>query len=206
MTYGQAPNVGLIGRKRTGKDTAAARLIAAFGYTRHAFADPLRESIARMDPVVFPTPQDFDQFDAKTFVPLRYSEALRLYGYERAKDFFPEFRRVLQEYGQGVRDMVEDFWVDAAVRRIAQESGPVVVTDVRYPNEVDRLRSLGFVLVKVVRPSHVDPADTHSSEVMSDALHADHVFTNEGANGEPYAPLDAFHAFLDGVVLTAALH
>ena len=198
MTYGKAPNLGFIGRKRTGKDTAAAHLIEEFGYTKHAFADALRESIARVDPVVYPAPGDYDPGTIADLGVMRYSEVVRAYGYEAAKDLFPEFRRILQEFGQGLREKVdESLWVDACLARIRATDGPVVVTDVRYPNEVRALKDLGFVLVKVTRPSVLDPSETHSSEVLTDDLPADYVVENEG-------PLVALYAFLDGVVLNGA--
>lgn len=190
MTYGTPPNIGLIGRKRTGKDTAAAGLIERYGFVKHAFADALRDLATRVDPVI--------SGELGGGTEWRYAEAVDHYGYERAKDTRPEIRRILQELGKGVRDIIgPDVWVDALERRVCAETGPVVVTDVRFPNEVARLKALGFVLVKLTRPSALDPTDTHPSEVLTDSLPADHVYENEGS-------VEALHAFLDGAVLNGA--
>lgn len=199
MTYGQAPNIGLIGRMRTGKSTAAGHLCESFGYSSLGFADPVRALAERLDPVVFPSPEDPDvDHDG----PLRYSDALRILGYEAAKDLYPEFRRILKNIGQGERERDEYVWVNRweqawRAALAVDASRPFVVADVRYPNEVARLKLLGFVIVKLTRPSVLDASESHDSEVLTDSLPADYVYENESSP-------DALFAFLDGVVLSGA--
>lgn len=76
-------------------------------------------------------------------------------------------RRLLQDLGLGVRDVLgEDAWVNALM---AQVTGPTVVTDVRFANEVHAIHSHGGVVVRIVRPGCA-PALGHISETGLDGL------------------------------------
>jgi len=70
-------------------------------------------------------------------------------------------------------------------RRLRDATGPVVVTDVRYRNEAAVLRSRGFRLVRVVRPTPVsgDPADVagHASETELAMYRTDETLVNDSS-------------------------
>jgi hypothetical protein len=169
MTYRTAgPLIGLIGYARTGKDTFAAELVAAYGYRRVAFADPLRAAAYALNPIVR------SHWDG----PIRLAEVVDEIGWERAKDEYPEVRRTLQHIGQGMRDTVdEDLWLNVAMDKVDGYGGPVVITDVRYRNEADAIRDRGGVLVRVIRPG-ARPANAHESETALDRMDTDEVVRN----------------------------
>lgn len=179
------PLVGLVGRKRHGKDTLADVLIERAGFVKAGFADPLREAVLATDPIVgheVTTVRGWDGDLHRTIVrPIHYSEALRLHGYEDAKDVYPEFRRVLQTFGtDGIRALDPEFWVRQAVARIDARTTPYVLTDVRFPNEADAIRERGGFLIRVVRPDlPVDP-DEHESESALDGYSVDLDIRNDG--------------------------
>jgi hypothetical protein len=186
------PLIGLIGKKRVGKDTFAAVLVEEFGFTRVAFADPLKEMALTIDPLIPPTGTR------------RLSEQVGTYGWEHIKDVHPEARRFLQRLGDGVRQFDPDFWLragmDAAesqregyslhpvIRQALVDSGndapadrdprPVVITDVRYPNEADAIRAAGGALIRIVRPG-ADDGDTHASETALDDYADDITIVNQ---------------------------
>jgi hypothetical protein len=150
-------NIGIIGRARVGKDTAGKWLVDNRGYRRIGFADALKEAALKVDPIVWEDPC--------ADVTARLAETVARIGWERAKDAFPEVRRFLQELGAAVRDIDEDFWLRAAMKKVmaANDAGvPVVITDVRYPNEAASLRRAGFHLVYIDRPGV--PQMDHVSE------------------------------------------
>jgi hypothetical protein len=163
-------NVAVIGRARSGKDSVGARLVQRYGYTRLAFADPLKEMALEIDPLI-PL--------RAAGVSVRLTEVIANVGWELAKDRFPEVRRILQHVGQSVRDRDPDYWVAALVQKIGD--GPTVVTDVRYPNEARTLRRHGFRLVRVVRPSLGDPSpDAHESETALEGFPVPVTILNNG--------------------------
>jgi hypothetical protein len=176
-------DIALIGRARSGKDTVAARLVAQ-GYTRVAFADPLKAALLNMNP----------------YVPTGYGVTVRLQslvadaGWDYAKDNYPEVRRLLQHTGQTVREIDPRFWVRAAMSTINVTWSPIVVSDVRYPNEADTLREHGFRIVRIVRPD-AGPlpggASAHDSETALDDYPVDALVWNGGSLAELHLRADA---------------
>lgn len=47
-----------------------------------------------------------------------------------------------------------DYWVEALLARLVPIEGPVVVDDLRFPNEAQRLRAAGFRLVHLAGDAH----------------------------------------------------
>lgn len=173
------PNIGLVGRARSGKDTAGRWLVEHAGYERVAFADPLKEVALRLDPwVVYSVPGFFDN------ETIRLADLVEHIGWNRAKSEYPEVRRILQELGAAMRALDEDFWLRLALERttdVNAAGSPVVITDVRYPNEVESLARAGFHLTYIERPGI--PHMPHESEQLT-ATDADDVIVNCGTLDE----------------------
>jgi hypothetical protein len=109
-------------------------------------------------------------------------------GFPKAKD-----RKFLQWIGtEWARAISPNVWTDIVKRKI--EAIPIdttiIVTDVRFPNEADMLRAMGFTLVKIHRDMDKRqdvPANTgHASEVAMANYQWDMVIENNGS-------LDDFH-------------
>lgn len=182
------PHIALIGRARSGKDTIATRLVTRWAYTRIAFADPLKEICMSADPIVAYEPSGYGP------LPTRLSAVVQRYGWERAKDEFPEVRRTLQRNGQAVRDRDAGFWLSLALDKVTVADTwnlPVVVTDCRYLNEADALKARGFTLVRIVRPSVSDRPADHESETTLDDYPADVTVANVGTVADLNALADA---------------
>ncbi|MFF4478688.1 hypothetical protein ACFY1A_16960 [Streptomyces sp. NPDC001520] len=177
------PNIGILGRARSGKDTAGRWLVENRGYNRVAFADPLRDAALKLDPIID------DGNVGYSFHAMRLSEIVGGYGWERAKEI-GDTRRILQELGSAIRDLDPDFWLRQALKTADEASErtglPCVVTDVRYPNEVAALRERGWHLVYVDRPDA--PQLDHPSERLTED-DADYVIRN----------IDSLAYFLEGV-------
>ena len=167
--------IGILGKKRSGKDTLAARLVEEYGFTRFSFADPMRAGILELDPIL----PFITNPGAYATPPLRLAAYVDAVGWEWAKEM-PEVRRLLQHYGTGLRDHLgADVWVDALRRKISDFPGHVVITDVRFENEVQMIESLSGVTIRVTRPDLVS-TDTHISEVALDGYCADFGVVNDG--------------------------
>jgi hypothetical protein len=165
-------NVGIIGRARVGKDTAGAWLVDNRGYRRIGFADALKDAALTLNPIIA------DHGDDMGPDYYRLSDIVRDYGWEQAKESH-EVRRTLQELGMAIRAIDSEFWLRAALAKVteANESGvPAVITDVRFPNEADRLRRAGFHLVYIDRPGV--PQLDHASEGALTAEDADYIVRN----------------------------
>lgn len=146
--------IGLSGRKQSGKDTFAERLVLAHGFTRVAFADPMRAAALALDPLI---PVNGGM--------ARLSDLVAAHGWDHAKEAHFEVRRTLQRLGteMGRELFGEGFWVSQAMEVIDRTPGPVVVTDVRFPNEADAIFGDAGVVIRIERPG-LPATDLHPSE------------------------------------------
>jgi hypothetical protein len=171
------PNIGVVGRKRTGKDTIADHLAKRHGYVRVALADPVKELALVLNPIVTPT--------SSRSGGVRLASLVAEQGWERAKDGWPEVRRVLQVFGTDiVRTHFGDrTWIDLAltkVRELNAQGAPVVIPDVRFPNEGEHLQVLVSArLLRVTRPC-LSTEDNHDSERYTDTMPVDVEVPNTG--------------------------
>jgi len=187
--------VGLSGRKRSGKDTFALRLIEN-GFTRVSFADPLRALALAVDPWVRVEPDELGHLYGPGCIPAapagdfcRLTTIVKSVGWEKAKEI-REVRRLLQVIGtDGVRNNLGDnTWVEVAVRAINEIKGPVVITDVRFPNEAKIVDDL----VRIERPGLAASGDLHISETALDDFPFSQVIVNDGSLEDLYAKADVF--------------
>lgn len=160
--------IGLSGYARSGKDTAADRLVERHMFTRYSFAAPMKEAMYKLNPIVHS-----DQIGN-----FRYKYLVDVYGLDSAKDSHPEIRRLLQVFGTEVgRDMFgTNFWVDLTLNSIKEDR--VVISDVRFKNEADAIRSIGGQVWRINR-NGVGPVTDHASEVDLDLYDFDFIIDND---------------------------
>jgi hypothetical protein len=166
-------NVGIIGRARVGKDTAGKWFVDGRGYRRVAFADALKAAALDVNPIVGTDEDDLVSEGE------RLADVLEFWGPERAKDV-PEVRRLYQEFGRSMRAVDPDIWIRPVLAKAieANDAGvPVVVTDVRYPNEVESLKRAGFRLLHINRPG-VPLLDHESEQLGPESAH--YLVQNDG--------------------------
>lgn len=180
--------VGICGKMRHGKDTAASALVSR-GYIQMAFADPIREALLKMDPIVVASQTPSGITDDKSYPVTwcnRLSKLVAAVGWDEAKKS-PDVRAHLQIFGTEVgREMFgQNCWVDYAERKIdaLPDDSKVVITDVRFENEAHLIKRLGGLLLWVHRPELESDADVnrHVSERMTVARMADAKIENTGA-------------------------
>lgn len=178
-------NIGIIGRARSGKDTAGKFFVDGHGYRRVALADPLKEAALALDPIVASW-AFADGFETENE---RLSEIVAEHGWESAKRH-TEVRRILQHLGAAMRAVDPEIWLRAALAKAqeANEQGvPVVITDVRYRNEAASLARAGFHLIHINRPGI--PQLDHESERDLGPEDARYLVQNDGTVDDLYAQL-----------------
>lgn len=149
--------IALSGRKRSGKDTVCEilkTLAAPRRVARVAFADALKEEVAALLGV---TLEEIETHKAR-------------------------YRGILQWWGTEWRRHDNDrYWLDKARQKIEALRGSadiVVVTDARFPNEGDLIRSMGGRVVRIERGSQ--SLDPHPSETAMDGYDFDEFIPNRG--------------------------
>lgn len=163
--------IGICGYAQAGKDSTAAVLVEQ-GYTRRAFADPLRKLTEYLNPVV-------GWYDGQA--PLRYREAVDLYGVEGAKLRVSGVRPFLKSLGTGVRECLDpEAWIRATLDGCPRHT---VISDVRFLNEAAAIRrravELGgkAMLLRVTRPGCEAESDFEREVPL---IRADVTVANDG--------------------------
>jgi len=130
--------IGICGSIGSGKDTAAEYLVARYHFTRLSFAAVLKDACADI------FGWDRDMLEGKTAEERRIRESVDEWWASRLeiKNFSPRYalQYVGTELFRGV--LHKDIWVYALENTI-QKYDRVVISDVRFPNEIDMLRRLG---------------------------------------------------------------
>jgi hypothetical protein len=164
------PKILAFGHKsRTGKDTATRLLIdfinktcPAVSVERRAFADKVKEisyqlyRYAGMKPAAH---YDLHAEDRAVILPLLGMDPVEVW----------------VGVGNKIRDIYQDTWIDIALLDCDAEL--IIVSDLRYPNEADRIRRLGGFCVKIERD---DAAirDTVADNALNDYQDWDLVLEN----------------------------
>lgn len=183
--------LGLSGTKGSGKDTVAAYLVKEHGFERKAFADPLKRSIAALFNIPFTEVDKLKNMEILVGIgrigESEYDQWIQYAGYPGL-----HFREFIQRYGtEAHRDVFgEDFWLDYTLPVQGFYPGrAIVVTDVRFVNEADRVRLLGGYVVLIHRnKTALHSKNQHRSEQF--AFAADYEITNDGTLHELYAKIE----------------
>lgn len=175
---GLKPLIGLGGYMTSGKDAVADFLVEHHGYAKVGMSDVLNDALLTMNPWI-PVERRWSrklrQFRLFRWLPqwaknVRYQDLHDAVGYVAAKRN-PEVRRLLQMLGTDVgRNMIsETVWVDIMFHRIEQlrTRTPVVITAMRFRNELKALQEAGGLAAWVYRPGISAPTGelgAHQSE------------------------------------------
>ena len=164
--------VGICGRKRAGKDTLGDYLCTYYYYRHMSFADPLKLSLKHM---------------------FGYSDA-QLYGDKKEEidnRWGTSPRQMMQHFGTDIcRNTIKDsFWIDRfkQIYNKLNDDTKVVISDVRFQNEIDAIHELGGIVIKVERATILNDLSNHESESGIDKLeNIDHIFENNGTIDDLY--------------------
>lgn len=162
--------IGICGAAGCGKDAAASVLIRERGYTLHKFAGPLYEMVSVMTGLSVE-----DLMDRKI-----KEKPLAGFGGKSP-------RQILQTLGTdwGRSMVASDVWIQsvaARARPLLEAGKGVVITDLRFDNEADWIRSEGGEVWRVERvvPRDVACLSPHTSEAGVDDARIDRTIRNDG--------------------------
>ena len=177
--------VGLVGRKRSGKDTVAD-VFEKLGWYRTSFAKALYKEVSEAFDV---SVEDLQKHETKE-VPWVWLEACKDVEFatlakalarvsfldkldhtgiktENLRQFWLSPRRILQWWGTEYRRKDDTFyWVRKLSEELAaRKPKHVIISDIREPHEAAYVKRSDGYLIGVIRPELVDDAtSSHSSE------------------------------------------
>lgn len=168
--------VGVVGYIGSGKGTVGDILVREHGYRQFAFADALKDSVA----VIFGW--DRDLLEGVSNASRSFRERVDpWWSHKLGYEVTP--RLILQKMGTEAcrHGIADNIWIAALEKRI-QGMNDVVITDVRFPNEIAFIRSLGGKIIRVSRgpdPSTQEREKMHISETAWSDVVPDFTIENE---------------------------
>ena len=138
--------IGFVGFIGSGKDTAADYLVNFHGFRRDSFANTLKDAVA----AVFGW--DRVLLEGRTKEAREWREQRDEWWSNRlGKDITP--RHILQYWGTEVcrQGFHDDIWIASLENKMRKTGDNIVISDVRFPNEIKSIKAAGGKVVRVVR-------------------------------------------------------
>jgi len=139
--------IGISGFQGSGKDTIADYLQNIYGFKRDSFAATLKDAVA----AVFGW--DRELLEGRTTESRTWRETVDPWWAKRLNmpDLTP--RLVLQKWGTEVarKSWHDDTWIASLENKLVKAHNDIVITDVRFPNEILAVRNAGGIVIRVTR-------------------------------------------------------
>ena len=181
--------ISLYGYKGSGKSTAAAFLMQEQEFALTKFAQPLKNFLYDLGLETEHVEGDLKEAPCDLLCGKSPRHAMQTLGTE-----------------WGRKCIGEDFWVnvwkDTVQWTLSYDGVHVVVDDMRFPNEAFAVKSLGGVLVRIVRGNR--PVDTHESEAHISGIVPDYTIVNNGSTDDLRHALEDLLCKLQGAPEEAA--
>lgn len=167
--------VGVCGKKGSGKDVFALRLCQVKGFSQLTFAGPLKEATR----AIFGFTEEDDKEKVDPFWGVSPRRVFQVLGTDLIR----------HQLGERL-GLTENIFVSRMRRRLGErgDEEKVVVSDVRFPDELALLRELGGILVKIVRPGTLH--DDHESENSLEEVSPDFLLINDSSLEEFYRKIE----------------
>jgi hypothetical protein len=139
--------IGFVGFIGSGKDTAADYLVNFHGFRRDSFANTLKDAVAN----VFGW--DRTLLEGRTTQAREWREQVDPWWAERLSMPNLTPRWVLQYWGTEVcrQGFHDDIWIASLENKMRKTSDNIVISDVRFPNEINAIHNAGGLVVRVKR-------------------------------------------------------
>lgn len=170
--------IGILGRKRHGKDTTADYLVANYGFTKYSLADPLKDSLK----VLFDFNDEQLYGNQKEVVDTNWNVTPR-----RVMQFVGTelFRNNI---GKLIPDVGDNFWLKCLENKITKNKHNIVIADLRFENEVKYIKKIGGVIWKVQRNVNTEEMDEYENNI--DTIDYDILINNNNTINNLYSNIE----------------
>jgi hypothetical protein len=139
--------IGFVGFIGSGKDTAADYLVNFHGFRRDSFASTLKDAVS----AVFGW--DRTLIEGRTKEAREWREQVDEWWAERLNIPHLTPRWILQQWGTEVcrQGFHDDIWIASLENKMRKTKDNIVISDVRFPNEIKAIHNAGGIVVRVKR-------------------------------------------------------
>ncbi len=153
--------VGVCGFQGSGKDTVADYLVNVHGFRRISFAGTLKDAVS----AIFGW--DRELLEGRTTESRDWREKVDKWWANKL--YMPHLtpRWVLQYWGTEVarKAFHDNIWIHSVEYKLATISDNVVISDVRFPNEIKSIKDAGGMVIRTHRGP--DPEWYHAAEIVN---------------------------------------
>jgi GTPase SAR1 family protein len=173
--------IGLLGNAHSGKNTAANHLINKYNYLEDSFARILKKIIK----CLFNFTEDQVNGQLKEVMDKRWNitprQAMQFIGTEL-------FRNQINKL---IPDIGNNFWIKSLDINMNKKKD-IVITDVRFQNEVDYMHSINGIVIKIVRSYNSENKlyDHESEKNIKFIKNYDYLIENNGTKQDLYKKID----------------
>lgn len=176
--------LGINGEIGSGKSTLANYLVGRYGMTEYSFAKPLKDVAVTLG---FEPYQVFgnqeEKLETNEFWKISARKFLQVFGSEVCRDFVPKALPDMDFNGVTM-------WVRLFEKyRIDHPNENIIVSDVRFADESQKIKQLGGYVIRIVRENgnadmemSVDESEAkqHKSELQAASIKPNIVIRNDG--------------------------
>ncbi len=161
--------IAVLGRKSSGKDTFANVLINEFGFTRYAFADPLKKGIQSFFNL---SDEQLYDVELKEKIDERWGVSPRILFQVFGTDLFQfSIKKFIPELKCDERKHWVILFKEWYLEKLSKDPNfKVIISDGRFLHEIEEITKLGGYVVKIVRPVAEINGDKHQSEIEIDSI------------------------------------
>jgi hypothetical protein len=181
------PNIiGITGKKQHGKDTMGDYLVKNYGYKRLAFADAIKEVVKNSFGFTEEQLNGSLKDTVDDFWKVKPRQVFQFVGTEL-------FRNKMSEL---IPEVESNIWVIIIYKKILDEwivnpTAKFVITDLRFPNELNLINSLNGFTVRIDNPNVLSNLESnHESETNIDGLMVQSTIVNDGSIVDFYKSID----------------
>lgn len=144
--------IGFVGFIGCGKDTAADYLVNFHGFRRDSFANSLKDAVSN----VFGW--DRTLMEGRTKESRAWREKVDEWWAQKLNIPHLTPRWVLQYWGTDVlrNNFHDDIWIASLENKLRKTKDNIVISDVRFPNEVTSIHNAGGVVIRIKRGNDPD--------------------------------------------------
>ncbi len=184
--------ISLLGKSKSGKDTSADYLVNNYGFIKKSFSDPLKKACQSLflfsDEQLYGTQEEKETPDPRWF-NCSARTALKFVGTDLLRD---NLNRIMPGLENDIFIHHFKIWFEEIKKN--NPSVKIVIADNRFQNETDFIKSLGGIVVKLVR-NNITSNDSHQSESELDTIqNYDYLISNNQSKEKLYGILDDIFA------------
>lgn len=152
--------IGLSGRIGSGKSTVSNYLVKKYGFQEMSFAESLKDTLANI------FNWDREMLEGSSFESRIWREEVDHWWSERLGMTITP-RKMMQQFGTDLirNQFHQDIWIASLENKIHTLQGDIVVSDCRFPNEIQAIRNLSGMIFRITK----DENDVIASDILKNS-------------------------------------